>query len=42
VVALLLEGQRQAAIAAVLGVCEGTVSRIRGRAITRLHVLLAR
>lgn len=42
VVTLLLEGRNQAAIAQALGVCEGTVSRIRGRAIVRLRTLVAR
>lgn len=41
VVALLLEGRTQAVIAHVLGVCEGTVSRIRARAIARLRVLMS-
>jgi RNA polymerase sigma factor (sigma-70 family) len=40
VIALLLEGKNQAVIAHVLGVCEGTVSRIRRRAIDRLRELL--
>lgn len=40
-VALLLDGKTQTVIAHVLGVCEGTVSRIRARAITRLRELLA-
>jgi RNA polymerase sigma factor (sigma-70 family) len=42
VVTLLLEGRNQAVIAHVLGVCEGTVSRIRGRAILRLQALMVR
>lgn len=42
VVVLLLEGRNQAAIAHALGVCEGTVSRIRGRAIARLRALVTR
>lgn len=41
VVTLLLEGKSQAVAAHVLGVCEGTVSRIRARAIARLRTLLA-
>jgi len=41
VVTLLLEGKSQAVAAHVLGVCEGTVSRIRARAIARLRELLA-
>lgn len=40
VVTLLLAGRNQAAIAHALGVCEGTVSRIRGRAIVRLRALV--
>lgn len=40
-VALLLEGKNQAVIAHVLGICEGTVSRIRRQAIDRLRSLLA-
>jgi RNA polymerase sigma factor (sigma-70 family) len=42
VIGLLLEGKNQAVIAHVLGVCEGTVSRIRRRAIDRLRALLER
>jgi len=41
VVELLLAGTSQADIARTLGVCEGTVSRDRGRAIARLRGLLA-
>lgn len=37
VVRLLLEGKSQAVIAHVLGVCGGTVSRLRGRAIAKLR-----
>lgn len=37
VVELLLEGENQAAIARRMGVCEGTVSRIRARAISTLR-----
>jgi RNA polymerase sigma factor (sigma-70 family) len=37
VITLLLEGKTQAAIAADLGVCEGTVSRMRTRAIIQLR-----
>lgn len=40
VIDLLLEGKNQAVIAHVLGVCEGTVSRIRRHAIDRLRTLL--
>lgn len=40
VVMLLLDGKSQAVIAHVLGVCEGTVSRIRARAITKLRAIL--
>ena len=39
-VTLLLEGKNQAVIAHVLGVCEGTVSRIRRQAIDQLRSLL--
>ena len=41
VVELLLEGKSLAVIAHVLGVCEGTVSRLRTRAIAELRRLLA-
>lgn len=41
VVMLLLDGKSQAVIAHVIGVCEGTVSRIRARAIAKLRDLLA-
>lgn len=41
VVSLVLDGKSQAAIAHMLGVCEGTVSRIRMRAIARLRAVLA-
>lgn len=37
VITMLLAGKSQAAIAADLGVCEGTVSRMRARAIIRLR-----
>jgi RNA polymerase sigma factor (sigma-70 family) len=40
VIALLIEGKTQAVIAHVLGVCEGTVSRIRSGAIVRLRALM--
>jgi RNA polymerase sigma factor (sigma-70 family) len=40
VVELLLEGKSQATIAHVLDVCEGTVSRMRKRAVDRLRALL--
>lgn len=41
VLAMMLDGKSQAAIAHVIGVCEGTVSRIRARAIARLRAVLA-
>jgi RNA polymerase sigma factor (sigma-70 family) len=41
VIELLLEGKNQAVIAHVLDVCEGTVSRLRMRAIATLRNLLA-
>lgn len=41
VIQLLLDGKSQAVIAHVLGVCEGTVSRLRTRAIAELRRLLA-
>jgi RNA polymerase sigma factor (sigma-70 family) len=40
VIQMLITGQSQATIAAELKVCEGTVSRLRTRAITRLRRLL--
>lgn len=40
-VELLLEGKSQTVIAHVLGVCEGTVSRLRARAIAELQSLVA-
>jgi RNA polymerase sigma factor (sigma-70 family) len=40
VIELLLDGNSQAAIAQALHVCEGTVSRMRGRAIMELRRLL--
>lgn len=40
VVERLLAGESQAAIARVLGVCEGTVSRLRSKAIVSLRRLL--
>ena len=40
VIQMLITGQSQATIAAELNVCEGTVSRLRTRAITRLRRLL--
>ena len=40
VVELLLDGKSQAVIAHVLGVCEGTVSRLRTRAIAELKRLM--
>lgn len=42
VVRMLLDGLSQAAIAARLQVCEGTVSRLRGRAIAQLRHLVLR
>lgn len=39
-VRLLLEGKSQAVIAHVLGVCEGTVSRLRGRVIAKLQAAI--
>lgn len=41
VILLLIEGKNQAVIAHMVGVCEGTVSRIRRQAIDRLRTLLA-
>ena len=41
VIQLLLDGKSQAVIAHVLGVCEGTISRLRARAIAELRRLLA-
>lgn len=41
VVELLLEGKSQAVVAHLLGVCEGTVSRIRAKAILQLRALCA-
>jgi RNA polymerase sigma factor (sigma-70 family) len=40
VIQLLLDGKSQAVIAHVLGVCEGTVSRLRTRAIAELKRLM--
>lgn len=40
VIRMLINGHSQAAIATELRVCEGTVSRLRGRAIARLRQLL--
>jgi DNA-binding NarL/FixJ family response regulator len=40
VIELLLDGNSQASIAQTLHVCEGTVSRMRGRAIMELRRLL--
>jgi RNA polymerase sigma factor (sigma-70 family) len=42
VIALLLEGKSQVVIAHVLGVCEGTVSRMRCRASEKLRRLMRR
>jgi RNA polymerase sigma factor (sigma-70 family) len=41
VIELLLEGKTQAVIAHTLDVCEGTVSRLRSKAIAQLRLLLA-
>ncbi len=41
VMELLLEGKNQATIAHVLDVCEGTVSRLRIRAVATLRDLMA-
>lgn len=41
VVELLLDGKSQAVIAHVLGVCEGTVSRVRSRAVAKLRALMS-
>jgi RNA polymerase sigma factor (sigma-70 family) len=40
VVQMLLDGKSQVVIAHVLGVCEGTVSRVRSRAQAKLRALL--
>lgn len=40
VVRMLLDGKSQAVIAHVLGVCEGTVSRVRSRALAKLRALM--
>jgi|694.fasta_scaffold117162_2 RNA polymerase sigma factor (sigma-70 family) len=40
IVKLLLEGKSQAVIAHVLGVCAGTASRMRSRAVTKLRALM--
>jgi DNA-directed RNA polymerase specialized sigma subunit len=40
VVELLLAGKNQALIAHVLDVCEGTVSRLRTRAIAELRQIM--
>jgi DNA-directed RNA polymerase specialized sigma24 family protein len=39
-VRLLLEGKSQAVIAHMLGVCDGTVSRLRGRVIVKLRAAI--
>lgn len=41
VIELLLDGKTQVAIAHILGVCEGTVSRLRVKAIASIRLLLA-
>ena len=41
VIELLLEGKSQAVISHMIGVCEGTVSRLRWRATAQLRALLA-
>ena len=40
VVEMLLDGKSQAVIAHVLDVCEGTVSRLRSRAVAKLRALM--
>lgn len=40
VVQMLLDGKSQVVIAHVLGVCEGTVSRVRSRALAKLRGLM--
>lgn len=40
VIELLLEGKSQSVVAHVMGVCEGTVSRLRARAVEALRRLL--
>lgn len=40
VVEMLLDGKSQAVIAHVLDVCEGTVSRLRSRAVAKLRTLM--
>jgi RNA polymerase sigma factor (sigma-70 family) len=40
VVQMLLDGKSHVVIAHVLGVCEGTVSRVRSRALAKLRALL--
>jgi RNA polymerase sigma factor (sigma-70 family) len=40
VVQMLLDGKSQTVIAHVLGVCEGTVSRVRSRAVAKLRGLM--
>lgn len=42
VIAMLLDGKSQVAIANTLGVCEGTVSRLRVRAIDQLRRTMAK
>ena len=37
---MLLDGKSQTVIAHVLGVCEGTVSRVRSRAVAKLRGLM--
>lgn len=41
VIELLLEGKSQTVISHMIGVCEGTVSRLRSRATAQLRALLA-
>jgi RNA polymerase sigma factor (sigma-70 family) len=42
VITMLLEGKSQVTIAQALGICEGTVSRLRVRAIDRLRLALGK
>ncbi len=40
VIELLLEGKSQAVISHMIGVCEGTASRLRSRATAKLRALM--
>ena len=42
VIRMLIKGTNQARIAAKLNICEGTVSRLRNRAIARLRHILTK